>query len=305
MKLSNNKYFTYISESYLPIRTISEDENNVSLSEFRSAYFPNVVNDYSIKLTLNGVENYRINKKEFKVPEMCFLTASGPCESVGYIESKSIVTGLCIDISLNIINEALTILSVNEDINLENNLAGYFKSEKFFENVYPVTHTELGAKLLSISEKFKSAAHDLSFINREMFLELAESVIRHEFENLRKLNSLSSLKISTKIEILKRLFQGKNFIDDNFKEKIDVKDIARISCLSEFHFFRSFKEAFGISPHNYLIKKRLNEAQKLLQNDNSSIGETAFICGFADIHSFSKSFKKHFGQSPSRVLMKN
>ena len=89
MKFSNNKYFTYISESYLPIRTISEDENNVSLSEFRSAYFPNVVNNYSIKLTLNGVENYKINKKEFKVPKMCFLTASGPCESPAWPHARS------------------------------------------------------------------------------------------------------------------------------------------------------------------------------------------------------------------------
>jgi len=305
MKLNDNKYFTHITEKNRPVRPSVSDGNLVSLSEFRNAYFPNVVNNYSIKLTLSGIENYKINKSEFKVPEMCFLTASGPCESAGFMESKSLVKGLCIDISLNLINEALTILSAHENIDIENISSGYFKSEKFFENVYPISYSELGKKLLLISEKFKSSEQDLSFINEEFFLELAESVIRHEFENLRKLNSLSSLKISTKKEILKRLLQGKNFIDDNFKEKIDVKDIARTSCLSEFHFFRSFKEAFGISPHNYLIKKRLNEAQKLLQNDSSSIGETAFICGFADIHSFSKSYKKHFGQSPSRVLIKN
>ncbi|MEO8399008.1 MAG: AraC family transcriptional regulator [Ignavibacteriaceae bacterium] len=304
MKITNNKYFAYISEKDQPERPTAPNGNIVFLSELRNACFPNVINNYSIKFTLHGVENYKINKAEFKVPEMYFLTASGPCDSVAFMESKSLVRGLCIDISLNLIDEALTILSAEKNIDLENNLSGYFRSEKFFENVYPISASELGKKLLSITEKFKLSDQDLSFINEEFFLELSESVIRHEFENLRKLNSLSSIKISTKKEILKRLLQGKNFIDDNFKEKIDVKEIARISCLSEFHFFRSFREAFGISPHNYLIKRRLNEAQKLLQKNDSSIGETAFVCGFADIHSFSKSYKKHFGYSPS-LFVKN
>ena len=236
---------------------------------------------------------------------MYFLTASGPCESSAFLDSKSPVKGLCINVSLNLIDEALTILSANDDINLDNNLAGYFKSEKFFENIYPVTSSELGFKLLSLSEKYKSVNSDTALISEEIFLELAGSVITFEFENLRKLNALSSLRISTKKEILKRLLQGKNYIDENFKEKIDVKDIARASCLSEFHFYRSFKEAFGISPHNYLIKKRLNEAKKLLLKNNSSVGEIAFKCGFVDIHSFSKTFKKHFGYSPSEILIEN
>ena len=305
MSSADNNHYIFLNEANKLYRQPLPNGNIISISELKSAYFPNIVHNYSIKLTLSGAENYKINKKDYPVPEMCFLTATAPCDSIAYFESKSVVRGLCIDINIDLINEAFTILSASSDINLDNNLLGYFKSEKFFENVYPAFNSELGIKLLSIAEKFKSEDKSLSFINNEMFLELTEIVIGHEFENLRHLNSLSSLKISTKKEILKRLLQGRDFIDENFKEKIDIKEIARLSCLSEFHFFRSFKEAFGTSPHNYLIKKRLNEAQKLLKNKNISIGETAFECGFADIHSFSKSYKKHFGVSPSRQLYKN
>ena len=301
MSLSKNKYFTYLSEKTRPVLSIAQDGNVVSFSELRNAYLPNVVNNYSIKLTLNGVENYRINKNEYRVPEMCFLTASGPCDSVGFFESKSVVTGLCIDVSMELINEALTLLSTNGNLDLENNLDGYFKSANFFESVFPFSYSELGTKLLSIAEKIKTVEQDLSFINEELFLDLAESVIRHELENMRKMSSISSLKLSTKKEILKRLLNGRNFIEENFKENINVKEIARLSCLSEFHFFRSFKEAFGVSPYNYLIKRRLMEARKQLQKNNSLIGEIAVKCGFADIHSFSKSYKKYFGYSPSNT----
>ncbi len=305
MKIDSNSYFTRLNEENKLNRQSLPDRNIISISELKSAYFHNVVHDYSIKFTLKGEENYKINGKEFKVPEMCFLTASAPCDSVGYFESESIVKGLCIEIKMELINEAFTVLSAKNKIDLENNLLGYFKSEKFFENVYPAHKSELGIKLLSIAEKIDSADNDLSIINDEMFLELTEIVIEHEFENLRNLDSLSSLKTSTKKEMLKRLLKGKDFIDENFKGKIDVREIAQFSCLSEFHFFRSFKEAFGISPHNYLIIRRLNEAKKLLQKDNASMGEISFECGFADIHSFSKSYKKHFGFSPSRQPLKN
>jgi AraC family transcriptional regulator len=305
MEFENNYHFTHLNEKNKVNRTPLPNKNIISISELKSAYFKNVIHDYSIKLTLKGAENYKINGKEFKVPELCFLTATAPCDSVGYFESDSIVKGLCIEIKMELINDAFTVLSEKNKIDLDNNFLGYFKSEKFFENVYPAFKSELGIKLFSIAEKFNPVEKKISFINYEMFLELTEIVIEHECENLRNLNLLSSLKISTKKEILKRLLQGRNFIDDNFKEKIDVKEIARLSCLSEFHFFRSFREAFGISPHNYIIKRRLKEAQKLLQTENASIGEIAFECGFADIHSFSKSFKKNLGYSPSRQPIKN
>lgn len=305
MNLSNNKYFAHVSEKNQPVRPKLPGGNFVSLSELRNAFFTNVVDNYSIKFTISGLEYYKINNGEFKVPEMYFLTASGACESEGFIESKSIVTGLCIDIHMNLINEARTILLSNGNMDIENNLLGYFKFENFFENVYPISYSALGKKLLRISDKLKSSYPDVSFIDEEFFLELAEDVIKHEYENLRKLDSLSAHKISTRKEILKRLLRGKYFIEENFKEKISVKDIARISCLSEFHFFRSFKEAFSISPHNYLTQKRLQEAQKLLMKDNFSVGEIAIICGFGDVYSFSKSYKKQFGYPPSVRLTKN
>lgn len=305
MSYANNKYLDLIDENNKQVRKSKPGENYIIISDLKDVYLLNVIHEYSIKFPLNGTEHYKINNKEYHVPGMHFLTASGLCDSSAFIESKSLVKGLCINIKLNLIYDALTVLSAGENINLENNFAGYFRSKNFFENVFPATYSELGLKLFSLSEKFKSSDQDLSFINEEMFLGLAESVVRHEFENLKKLNSLSSLKISTKKEILKRLLRGKEFIDDNFREKIDVKEIARKSCLSEFHFFRSFKEAFSTSPHSYLIKRRLDEAVRLLRKNNSTIGEIASKCGFPDIHSFSKTFKKHFGYSPSQVLVKN
>ena len=302
---NNSKYFFHLTDESLGVKRNSRGENFISLSELKAAYFPNVVNSYSIKLSLAGTEYYKINRKEFVVPEMKFLTATSPCESLGFFESKTIVKGLCVDIDINLINQACHILSPDRTINLDNSFLGYFHSKKFFNNVYSVDSSELGKTLIKLYSNIISNGFDSSIIDDEFFLQLAELAAIHEFENLNRLNSLSSSKLSTKKEILKRLLTGKDFIDSNFRNPIDIKQIAAQCCLSEFHFFRSFKEVFGTSPHNYILKRRLNEAKELLNEQNYSVGEIAHICGFADIHSFSKSFKKNIGISPTKFLTKN
>lgn len=301
----NSKYFFHLTDESLRLPRKTRSENFISLSELKAAYFPNVVNSYSIKLSLEGTEYYKINKKEFAVPEMKYLTAASPCDSLGYFESKSIVKGLCIDIDLNLIKQAYQVLSSDGALNLDDTFLGYFNSKNFFSNVYPVGSSELGRKLIDINSKIISKSFNAELIDEEFFLQLAELAALHEFENLNRLNSLSSLKFSTKKEILNRLLTGKDFIDNNFRKSIDVKQIAAQCFLSEYHFFRSFKEVFGTSPHNYILNRRLNEAKELLIEQNYSVGEIAHICGFADIHSFSKSFKKNTGISPTKFLTKN
>jgi transcriptional regulator GlxA family with amidase domain len=68
--------------------------------------------------------------------------------------------------------------------------------------------------------------------------------------------------------------------------------------MSEFHFFRSFKQAFGITPYRYLLNNRLEFSKSLLQK-KIPVKEIATSCGFADIFSYSKAFKKTFGTSPT------
>jgi AraC family transcriptional regulator len=70
--------------------------------------------------------------------------------------------------------------------------------------------------------------------------------------------------------------------------------------MSEYHFFRIFKKAFGISPYQYLIDVRLNWAFQQIKQQQQSISSIAHETGFADLSSFSKAFSKKFGFPPSK-----
>jgi AraC family transcriptional regulator len=96
------------------------------------------------------------------------------------------------------------------------------------------------------------------------------------------------------------LQMGKQFMDDNFLDIQDVSEVAVASNLSEFHFFRSFKQAFGITTYQYILNKKLELARTLLQDKNVSVTAIASTCNFPDLFTFSKAFKRHFGISPSQ-----
>ncbi|MDD5704418.1 MAG: helix-turn-helix transcriptional regulator [Kiritimatiellae bacterium] len=81
-------------------------------------------------------------------------------------------------------------------------------------------------------------------------------------------------------------------------EPIRLAELARHAGLSASHFCVRFRQWFGASPIDYLIRHRLHQAAYLLQDRNLSVKEVAARVGYGDLFYFSKLFKKHYGVSP-------
>jgi len=88
----------------------------------------------------------------------------------------------------------------------------------------------------------------------------------------------------------------------NFDKKIQNDEAANLCLMSPFRFSRGFKEVFGISFRDFVIRYRLREACRLLKNPSASVTDVAFAVGFGDVSYFSKMFKRHLGVSPSDIL---
>lgn len=85
----------------------------------------------------------------------------------------------------------------------------------------------------------------------------------------------------------------------NFDTKIQNDEAANLCSMSPFRFSRGFKEVFGISFREYIIRYRLRQACHLLKNPNASITDVALSVGFSDVSHFSKMFKRYLGAPPS------
>ncbi|HEX2684173.1 MAG TPA: AraC family transcriptional regulator [Ferruginibacter sp.] len=98
--------------------------------------------------------------------------------------------------------------------------------------------------------------------------------------------------------LYKRVVQAKIFIDAQFSEKVDLDNIADEALFSKFHFIRLFKSMYGSTPHQYLVRVRMEKAKLFLQKGIPA-AKTCFAVGFDSVSSFTALFKRHTSLTPS------
>jgi AraC-like DNA-binding protein len=84
----------------------------------------------------------------------------------------------------------------------------------------------------------------------------------------------------------------------HYADKIDVNELARHACLSPRQVERRFKAAFGIGPHQFLMRTRILAACHLLRESDDTLSEVALACGFCDESAFVRQFREHIGLTP-------
>ncbi|MGQ0661140.1 helix-turn-helix domain-containing protein [Sphingosinicella sp.] len=101
--------------------------------------------------------------------------------------------------------------------------------------------------------------------------------------------------------LLRRLLRAKDRMDAASDEEWPIPRLARVSGVSEAHFARSFKQAFGLPPHRYLLTRRIERAKTLLRDTELAITEIAFHTGWNSLGTFGRIFRDVTGESPSEL----
>ncbi|MCP3722733.1 AraC family transcriptional regulator [Paraburkholderia sp. CNPSo 3272] len=101
--------------------------------------------------------------------------------------------------------------------------------------------------------------------------------------------------------LLRRLLRAKDRMDAASHEAWPVKRLAEVSGVSEAHFARSFKRAFGLPPHRYLLTRRIEQATTLLRDTDLDITDIAFATGWESLGTFGRTFRDVTGSSPSAM----
>jgi AraC-like DNA-binding protein len=101
--------------------------------------------------------------------------------------------------------------------------------------------------------------------------------------------------------LLRRLLRAKDRMDAASHQDWPVQRLARVSRVSEAHFARSFKQAFGVPPHRYLLTRRIERATALLRDTDRPITEIAFTTGWESLGTFGRTFRDVTGESPGAI----
>ena len=121
-----------------------------------------------------------------------------------------------------------------------------------------------------------------------LFLDCFTRSVKASQLQSKKIKSASSFYINEAIR----------YIELNYQKNITVEDIAQNCGLNRNYFGKKFKEEFGKTPQEFLMRFRMTKATKLLENTQLSIGEISRAVGYNDQLHFSRAFKNTYGISP-------
>ncbi|MCW5890291.1 MAG: helix-turn-helix transcriptional regulator [bacterium] len=94
-----------------------------------------------------------------------------------------------------------------------------------------------------------------------------------------------------------------DYVEANLSRSLRLADLARVAVLSPYHFARRFKAALGVTPHEWVMQRRVARAAHLLEGTpGPSLAHVAVLVGFADQSHFTRQFRRHVGTTPRRFL---
>ncbi len=291
--------YIYISETNQPSQPIPLQGN---VTAFTSAlqYTGRIrFRGISVKHVIEGEEKYFINGQKIVLKKNQYLLANHLSEGFVHIDSKQSVVGICADVGLDTI-----IAVVKEEYS--------FYSDRIIQSIEKLIHSldypiftrgmegsNVGLFLKRCVFQLKADPFSERLLSNEFYFDLGSAIIQDhicdEWPSLR-----NRKRMNIRQEEIKLLCEAKNYMDQNFTSSFLVKDVALMYGMSEYRFFRMFKQVFDESPYRYLLLKRLWYSCFLLHRNKVNVTQAAFESGFADIHSFSKAYKKHFSSSPNQ-----
>jgi AraC-like DNA-binding protein len=107
------------------------------------------------------------------------------------------------------------------------------------------------------------------------------------------------MSTTTPVPPARHLLRAKDLADARYQEPLDVSDLARAAHLSQAHFSREFRKVFGVSPHQYLLTRRLERAAALVRQTDWTVADICLAVGLRSVGSFTTSFRRAYDLTPT------
>lgn len=250
----------------------------------------------AFKSIIHGRELHEFDHNKVAVTRDNFLILNSGQQVKTYADEEQNIESLSIFFADNFAEQVLSSLTFDDDKLLDNYDHFNPQSIYFFEKLYPFS-SEIQNTVARI-KKLKTQKRTNVLAIEEQLHQLMEHLIAEHRHLKLNIDKLPFAKSSTRIEIFRRLNKAKDYIDSCFSENITLAHLAEISCMAEHHFLRHFKNAFDITPHQYITQRRLEEAKQLLKGTEKPVSMIIHMIGFECPSSFGRLFKNYTSHTP-------
>jgi len=280
-------------------QTASLGDRSFIIDDSSCQYYWSGAGCLSIKTFSGGEALYNVGQGRFRVTPSSYLllNQAQPYEIV--VEAPAPVTSFCLFFEDGLVEEVAYCERTPPAQLLDNPAVPAHSSLYFFEKTYP--HDELvSPALFRFRERLPEQQDDESWINVQLH-EVLRQILRAQAITRQEVARFPALRAATREELFRRLTRAREFIAASFEQPLTLDEMAQIACLSPSHFLRSFRQAFGQTPHQFLTTLRLERARFLLQQTELPVTEICLAVGFESLGSFSTRFRRQFGVSPSHL----
>jgi len=282
---------------------ILNNQNKICSEVTKCADYRNERHEFSIRIVFNGCEEYKLGYKNLKVYPGNFLVINENTLFDRKIFSEFPVKTISLLYDQQFLSSFHYSLNSSEAVLLDEPfLIPEDSSPKFLETLYPMKGDML-FNLLHLEEHFNSDNYNDLLMNEYLIHSLINFYRIYNKEVLSKTEQLNILNYGTRKELFRRLNNAKDYMQSNYNHVINLDDICQFACLSPTHFYRTFKQTFNCSPHQYLIQLRLSQAKFLLKNSSYEVREIVNLVGFDSASSFIRLFKERFGITPGNYRL--
>jgi AraC family transcriptional regulator len=250
----------------------------------------------SIKSFSGGPARYELDEGAFLVDDQCYLILNQGQEYTLTIQSETPVTFFGVFFGEERANDIYGSLTTSTATLLDEPMRAGRATPEFYQRTY--AHDRfLSPALKQMQALYPFRQDEPGWLTEQYFILLRQLLLVQQQARLEEA-ALPALRPATREELYRRLHLARDYIKASYNQSITLEEIAAIACLSSSHLLRTFKQAFGQTPHQFLITERLRQTCQLLVSTKRSITDICLEVGFESLGSFSWLFRRRFGLSP-------
>ena len=251
----------------------------------------------SIKSFAGGRAHYDVGCGHYAVDDASYLVLNEGQRYAINIESARPVESFCLFFARGFVEEVQRSLALPTEQLLDSPDGGGGAPVKFFEKNYPHDQV-ISPALFRLRAAVAKGAREEGWLLEQLH-GIVQRLLRIHRLARKEAERLHSVRRATREESYRRVCRAQEYAAALFAEPVTLGELARVACLSPNHLLRTFRQAFGQTPHQYLTSCRLIEARRLLAQGDLPVTEVCLAVGFESLGSFSALFRRRFGVPPS------
>lgn len=264
-----------------------------------SSVYHELTGKYALHVALTGEVNLRIEKRNITLVPGSFIFINSGTSYAKEIASETEVNVLTVLFEPDFIQKFECSSLFKEYLSSEYSENFDYRETPLLEFICPLLG-DMKFNVMQLIKHMETENVDPLVLEEYLNHALLDYYELYDTEVIKRKASLPFLNGNTKTEILRRLSVARDYMISNYKERIQLDKIAQMSCLSVNHLLRTFKQAYQLSPHQFLTKVRLHQAKYLLKNTDYPISEIVDIVGFECPSSFIRLFRNSFNVTPGQ-----